>query len=66
MSQGVVLRQILQACVQLLALDSRGHLSRYILQQILVLLGVTLFPPGTLDHQRTDNSILGGQGNAQP
>ena len=65
-SQGIVLRQILQAGMQLLAFNGRGHLGRHVLQQIPVLLGVTLFSLQALDHQRPDNAVLGCQRYAQP
>ena len=65
-SQGVILRQILQAFVQLLAFNGCRHLSRYILQQVFVLLGVALFSLQALDHQRANNAVLGGQRYAQP
>ncbi|MDT4875772.1 hypothetical protein FQZ97_1111660 [compost metagenome] len=57
---------MLQAGVQLLALDGRRDLGTDVLQQLLVLLGVALAARNAFDDQRADGAVLRVQRHTQP
>jgi hypothetical protein len=54
----IVLRHALEPRVQLLALDGGGDLGADVLQQFLVLFGVTLAARQAFDDQRTDGAVF--------